>query len=74
MTQATKSTISLGTEKSQQLLLGTDLCAPRLGAGGTHLSGVKMYPSMSFVATKMAPMAMQNPPEKQRKALSSAWP
>lgn len=32
-----------------------------------------MYPSMSFVAAKMAPTAMQNPPEKQSKELSLAW-
>jgi len=73
MTQATKSMISLGTEKSQQSLLGTDLRTSRPGAGDTHLSGVKMYPSTSFVAAKMAPMATQKTPEKQSKALSPAW-
>lgn len=73
MTQATKSTISLGTEKGQRSLLATALCVLRLGAGDTHLSLVKMYPSTSFVTAKTAPTAMQNAPGEQSQALSPAW-
>lgn len=71
MTQATKSTISLGTGKRQRWVWGIDLHTLRIGVRGTYLSWVKMYPSTSFVAAKMAPTAMQSTPEKQSKALSS---
>ena len=69
MTQATKSMISLQT-KSQQSLFGNN--HPWPGAGSTHFSLVKIYPSTSFVAAKMAPTAMQNAPGKENKEVSAS--
>lgn len=62
MTHATKSMISLGMEERQGSLLGAELHTPRPGAGGTHLSLVKMYPSTFLVEAKMAPTITQNAP------------
>lgn len=46
--------------------------ASMAGAGGAHFSLVKMYPSTSFVAAKMAPTATQNPPGKESKEVSAS--
>lgn len=63
MTHATKSMISLGMEESQGSLLGPALHTLRPGAGGTHLSLVKTYPSTFLMAAKMDPTITENTPE-----------